>query len=104
MVARRPSSSPARWWLIAIAALVLGAGYGCCLVCGLMEVQRLASTENLGRLTALFQAFAYLGFGAPYLLAVIEHVLPWPELLLLAAALAVLTLAWTTYRAAHGPG
>jgi MFS family permease len=91
------------WWLIAVAALVLGAGYGCCLVYGLMEVQRLASAENLGRLTAVFQALAYCGFGAPYLLAVIEHALPPSELLMLAAVPAVLTLAWTTYRAAHGP-
>ncbi|TPQ23756.1 MFS transporter [Streptomyces sporangiiformans] len=96
------AAASAQWWLIAIAALVLGAGYGCCLVCGLMEVQRLASAENLGRLTAVFQAFAYLGFGAPYLLAVLERALPPPELLLLASAPAVLTLAWTTYRAAHG--
>ncbi|MEV0222418.1 MFS transporter [Streptomyces sp. NPDC050704] len=92
----------AQWWLIAVAALVLGAGYGCCLVCGLMEVQRLAGAENLGRLTAVFQALAYLGFGAPYLLAVLERALPPPELLLLASVPAVLTLAWTAYRAAHG--
>ncbi|GGS91526.1 MFS transporter [Streptomyces violaceus] len=97
------AAADAHWWIVAVAALVLGAGYGCCLVCGLMEVQRMASTENLGRLTAIFQAFAYLGFGAPYLLALIEHVLPPSELLLLAAALAALTLAWTTYRASHGP-
>nr|WP_216377551.1 MFS transporter [Kutzneria buriramensis]WKX14173.1 MFS transporter [Kutzneria buriramensis] len=97
------AAADAHWWLIAIAALVLGAGYGCCLVCGLMEVQRLASTENLGRLTAIFQAFAYLGFGAPYLLALIEYAVPPSELLLPAAVPAVLTLAWTTYRAAHGP-
>ncbi|MEW2402527.1 MFS transporter [Streptomyces sp. NPDC046862] len=55
-----------RWWLIALASVVLGAGYGCCLVCGLMEVQRMASTQNLGLLTAVFQAIAYLGFAAPY--------------------------------------
>ncbi|GAA1974225.1 MFS transporter [Amycolatopsis minnesotensis] len=93
-----------QWWLIAVSAVVLGAGYGCCLVCGLMEVQRMASPENLGRLTAIFQAIAYLGFGVPYLLAIVEHVLPVPVLLLLAAALAVLTLAWTAYRAVRGSG
>lgn len=97
------AATTVHWWLVGIAALVLGAGYGCCLVCGLMEVQRMAGAENLGRLTAIFQAFAYLGFGAPYLLAVIEHVVPASELLLLTAVPAVLTLAWTTYRAAHGP-
>ncbi len=38
------------------------------------------------------------------LLAIVEHVLPVPVLLLVAAALAVLTLAWTAYRAVRGPG
>ncbi|NGN68058.1 MFS transporter [Streptomyces sp. A7024] len=91
-----------QWWLVALAALVLGAGYGCCLVCGLMEVQRLAGDHNLGRLTAVFQACAYCGFGAPYPLAVLEHALPPADLLLLLAAVpALLTLAWTTHRAAR---
>ncbi|MCB5908862.1 MFS transporter [Streptomyces pinistramenti] len=93
-----------QWWLIAVAALVLGADYGCCLVYGLTEVQRMADPANLGRLTALFQAVACLGFGAPYLLAVVEHVLSATPLLLVVAALAALALALarTTYRAGRG--
>ncbi|QKW53660.1 MFS transporter [Streptomyces buecherae] len=97
------AAADARWWLVAAAALVLGAGYGCCLVYGLMEVQRMAGPENLGRLTAIFQAIAYLGFGAPYLLAVAEHALSVSALLVLTAVLAVLTLVWTTYRVAREP-
>lgn len=95
------AAASAQWWLVAAAALVLGAGYGCCLVCGLTEVQRLAGPANLGRMTAVFQAVAYLGFGAPYVLAVAERVLPVPGLLLLAAVLALLTLAWTARRPAR---
>jgi MFS family permease len=87
--------------LIAVAALVLGAGYGCCLVCGLTEVQALARPDNLARLTAIFQAVAYLGFAVPYVLAVIERVLPTTWLLLAAAVAACLTLVWTTFRAAR---
>ncbi|MFF5980568.1 hypothetical protein ACFY78_17160 [Streptomyces olindensis] len=68
-----------------------------------MEVQRLAGPENLGRLTAVFQACAYLGFGAPYLLAVLEHALVPSRLLLPAAAPAVLTLAWTVWAARRTP-
>lgn len=89
--------------LIATAALVLGAGYGCCLVCGLSEVQAMARPDNLGRLTSIFQAIAYLGFAVPYLLAVIEQVVPTTGLLIFAAVVAGLTLVWTCYRATHGP-
>jgi phosphatidylglycerophosphate synthase len=67
-------------------------------VCGLLEVQRIADPTNLGRLTAIFQAVAYLGFGAPYLLAVLESWWSKTVLLLAVAVLAVLTLAWTTWR------
>lgn len=85
--------------LIAVAALVLGSGYGCCLVCGLIEVQTMARPDNQARLTAIFQAVAYLGFAAPYVLAMIERVLPTAGLLLTAAFLVSLTLAWTTFHA-----
>lgn len=90
------AAASAQPWLIGTAALVLGAAYGCCLVCGLLEVQRIADPTNLGRLTAIFQAVAYLGFGAPYLLAVLESLWSKTVLLLAVAVLAVLTLAWTT--------
>lgn len=95
------AAASAQPWLIGTAALVLGAAYGCCLVCGLLEVQRLADPTNLGRLTAIYQAVAYLGFAAPYLLAVLESVWSKTVLLLAVAVLAVLTLAWTTWSSQH---
>jgi len=56
-------------WLLVPCAIVLGCAYGLCLVAGLVEVQRMASGHDLARLTAVFYAFTYLGFAAPYLLA-----------------------------------
>ena len=55
-------------WLIAAAPL-LGAGSGLCLAAGLTLTGRLAAPSRLGALTALFLAFAYLGFAAPFVIA-----------------------------------
>lgn len=85
--------------LVVVAALVLGAGYGCCQVCGLLTVQRLAPPESLAALTAVYQAISYVGFGLPFLLAALDRAVPPGELLLAVAGLAALTLAWTTTRA-----
>lgn len=86
--------------LVVVAALVLGAGYGCCQVCGLREVQRLAAPHELGRLTAAYQALSYLGFAAPFLLATAQRYAPASVLLVAVAGLAALTLA-ATARAAE---
>ena len=51
--------------LVLPAAVMLGCGYGCCLVYGLAEVQRIAPPGELAGLTAVFQAATYLGFAAP---------------------------------------
>ena len=56
-------------WLIAAAPL-LGAGGGLCLAAGLTLTARLAAPARLGALTSLFLACAYLGFAAPFALAV----------------------------------
>lgn len=96
------AAATSRPLLIAVAAVLLGAGYGCCLVCGLGEVQNMARPDNLARLTAIFQATAYLGFAAPYVLAVVEYVLPTTVLLIAAAAVAGLTMLWTIFQATRG--
>ncbi|WP_225726586.1 MULTISPECIES: MFS transporter [unclassified Nocardia] len=80
--------------LIFLSTLVLGAGYGCCLVCGLGEVHRIAAPTNLGRVTAVFQAVAYTGFAAPYLLALLERAVGVPVLMAVTAVLCVGTLIW----------
>jgi MFS family permease len=87
--------------LVVLAALVLGAGYGGCQVCGLLEVQRLAPPEHLAGLTAIYQAVSYLGFVVPFPLAAASRYVPPSLLLLVVAGLAALTLGATT-RAARG--
>jgi MFS family permease len=88
--------------LVLPAAVVLGCGYGCCLVYGLAEVQRIAKPGELAGLTAVFQAATYLGFAAPYVLSMLRGYASPAVLLLGVAALAALTLAVTGYQAARG--
>jgi MFS family permease len=78
-------------WLLFPCAIVLGSAYGLCLVAGLLEVQRLAPAQALARLTATFYVFTYVGFAAPYLLAVAAHAVSYSILLLVTAGLAVIT-------------
>ncbi|MHA6621369.1 MFS transporter [Pseudonocardia sp. DLS-67] len=89
--------------LVLVATVVLGAGYGCCQVCGLTEVQRIAAPGRLAGLTAAYQAISYLGLAAAVPLAALDHLVPPAVLLLGLAALAALTLVVTT-RAAGSTG
>lgn len=77
------------------AAVVMGFGYGVLLVFGLAEVQRLAPAEDLAGMTAVFQAFTYLGFAAPYLLSALKNVASPSTLLLAVTALGVVTMVVT---------
>jgi hypothetical protein len=78
-------------WLLIPCAIVLGSAYGISLVAGLLEVQRLAPERGLAALTATFYVFTYLGFAAPYLLALAAHAASYSVLLLVMAGLALLT-------------
>jgi Major Facilitator Superfamily len=80
-------------WLLVPCALVLGCAYGLCLVGGLVEVQRIAGPDGLARLTAHFYALTYLGFAAPYLLALGAGAAGYAALLSGAAVLALATAA-----------
>jgi hypothetical protein len=78
-------------WLLLPCAIVLGAAYGICLVAGLVEIQRLAAPATLARATAIYYVLAYLGFAAPFVLALGAHVISYPVLLGVTAALAAIT-------------
>jgi MFS family permease len=78
-------------WLLFPCAIVLGSAYGLCLVAGLLEVQRLAAEGALAGLTATFYVFTYLGFAAPYLIALAAHATTYAVLLVIASGLALLT-------------
>ncbi|GAC1375654.1 MAG: MFS transporter [Pseudarthrobacter sp.] len=75
------------------AALVLGAGYGICLIVGLREVEDIAAPGELGAVIALFYALAYSGLAVPYLLALVAPTTGYPWALLFTAAAATLTMA-----------
>jgi MFS family permease len=88
-------------WLLVPCSVVLGSAYGLCLVAGLVEIQRLADQHMLAGLTAAYYALAYLGFAAPYLLALGAHLAGYSILLAIAAALALATAALVTRRSAQ---
>ncbi len=83
-------------WLLIPNSIVLGIGYGLCLVAGLVEVQRLAHPEALAGLTAIYYVLTYLGFAVPFLLALAVHLTGYPTLLLITAGLALLTALWVS--------
>ncbi|MGZ4273488.1 MAG: MFS transporter [Solirubrobacteraceae bacterium] len=88
-----------RTWMLVPSSVVLGMGYGLCLVAGLVEVQRLAHPEALAGLTAIFYVITYLGFAVPYLLALAAHFTGYVTLLLITAGLALATAAWVRLQA-----
>ncbi|MDP5182196.1 MFS transporter [Blastococcus sp. BMG 814] len=83
------ASTGALPWLV-LAAPLLGAGGGLCLAAGLTLTARLAAPARLGALTSLFLSFAYLGFAAPFALAVAAGATTAALPLAAAAALAAL--------------
>lgn len=88
-------------WLLVPCAIVLGSAYGLCLVAGLLEIGRLADEDALAGLTAAYYALTYLGFAAPYLLALAAHLASYPLLLTIAAALALSTAVLVARRSAQ---
>ena len=86
-------------WLLVPCAIILGSAYGLCLVAGLVEIQRIADHRALARLTAAYYALTYLGFSAPYLLALGARVASYAALLTITAALALCTAGYVTRRA-----
>lgn len=84
-------------------AIVLGCAYGLCLVAGLVEVGRLAGDDDLAGLTAAYYSVTYLGFAAPYLLALAAHAASYPVLLSIAATLALSTAPVVARRSARHP-
>ncbi len=53
-----------------VVAPLLGAAYGVCMTSGIQSVQRLARPEARGGVLGLYYLLTYVGFLAPYLLAV----------------------------------
>jgi MFS family permease len=83
-------------WMLVPSAIMLGGAYGLCLVAGLIEVQRLSPPTALAGLTAIYYALGYLGFAAPFVLALAAHLASYTVLLAITAALALATMAYVT--------
>ncbi|MGZ3478965.1 MAG: MFS transporter [Myxococcaceae bacterium] len=86
---------------------LLGSAYGLCLVGGLSGAGRLADSATRGTLVGWFYAWAYVGFGAPFVIAWLTRWLAMPQVLLgggAIAALSAVTVARELSRWAANPG
>lgn len=80
---------------VVMAAVLLGFGYGGCLIAGLRWVEGATPLPSRGRVTGLFYVVTYVGFWAPLLLAALARRLGDGPPLLLAALLALATAVAT---------
>jgi len=76
----------------ALAAALLGAGYGLCLSTGLREVEETAAPEELGAVVSIFYSLAYAGLLVPYLLTFLAPRVGYPWALTAAATASGLTM------------
>ncbi len=60
--------------LLLVVAPILGAAYGACMTAGLQATQQLARPESRGGITGLYYVLTYVGFAAPYVLALASRV------------------------------
>ena len=60
--------------LLLAVAPILSAAYGVCMTAGLHTVQRLARPDARGGITGLYYVLTYVGFAAPYLLALATRI------------------------------
>lgn len=60
--------------VLIVVAPILGAAYGVCMTAGLHMVQQLARPDARGGITGLYYVLTYIGFAAPYLLALATRV------------------------------
>ena len=64
-----------------LLALTLGAAYGIAVVSGLLEIQRIATPDELAGLNGVYYSLAYIGFLIPSVLAALNEWLSYPALL-----------------------
>ncbi|MEU1339004.1 MFS transporter [Streptomyces sp. NPDC005827] len=89
-------------WLAVAAAITLGAAYGIAVVSGLLEIQRMASQDDLAGLTGIYYTLAYAGFLLPAVLATLSHWLSYPVMLSGVALVALGCLALVIRGAGFG--
>jgi MFS family permease len=87
--------------LLLVVTPILGAGYGVAMTGGFQAVQRLARPDARGGITGLYYVLTYVGFVAPYLLALAARAAAPSIALVVTAGLAV-TAALALSRAPRG--
>jgi MFS family permease len=90
-------------FLAGLAAVLLGLGYGLCLVSGLHQAERLSGPDDRGTVLAAYYVLAYLGFAAPYAVAGLNLALGKPGTFAAAAGAAAVLAGLTWLRAAREP-
>lgn len=85
-------------------AAAFGIGYGCSLVSGLREVERLAGGDEHGAVVACYYVLTYVGFAAPYLVDWLNPVLGRTVTFAALAAVAAAVAAWTAAYTARKRG
>lgn len=75
-----------------VVSVLIGIGLGIALVSGLLEVQRIATPEDLAGLTGVFYACAYVGFLLPMAMAAITPPFATFELMIALAVLVLLSV------------
>lgn len=58
--------------LVMLSAPLFGIGYGCVLISGLRETERIADPAELGATVSVFYALTYIGFATPYLVGLLN--------------------------------
>jgi MFS family permease len=96
MVVATASSGSIAIWNTVVVAVILGCGYGLCLVSGLTEVQRIAGPDDLGGLTAVYYTLTYIGFFFPMILTELSDSFTYPEMLGFGIVMSVLCLIVVT--------
>jgi predicted MFS family arabinose efflux permease len=86
------------------AAMLLGTGYGGCLIAGLRFVEANTTPETRGGVTGLYYSLTYIGFASPLALAAIGKRIGDVPSLLVAFALAAVTLGGVLGEPARGAG
>lgn len=92
-------------WFLVVTAPVLGASYGCTVVAGLQLVERHVAGWLLAPMNAIYYCLAYLGFFAPFVVAVVSEVLSPAMTLAIGSGMAVVSLLVVARRSlAEGRG
>lgn len=81
---------------VLVAAAMLGAGYGACIMIGLRQIEEIAAPDELGAVVAVFYSLAYSGLLIPYVLALGAPTVGYPAGLAITAAIVLCCAAATT--------